>query len=95
MQLDGISQSHILALAPSVGPVHVIEPEDREVIQAVRAINETEVFGSDRELTFSFDRQTHRPLVRIINRETKELIKQIPPQQIVEMAKELLEAPKE
>jgi len=65
----------------------------RELIQAVRALNKSEMFGQDNELTFVFDRNSHRPLLRIINRETKEVIQQIPPEHALRLAEELPSPP--
>jgi flagellar protein FlaG len=65
------------------------QAENREVIQAVRKLNETEFFGGKSELTFVLDRQTKRPLVRIIDKKTKEVIQQIPPDYVLRMAEDL------
>ncbi|MBM3756412.1 MAG: flagellar protein FlaG [Acidobacteria bacterium] len=54
--------------------------ERREIVKAVKAINETELFGENYELTFVLDRETHRPLLRIIDRQTREVIRQLPPE---------------
>jgi len=70
-------------------PVVEVPTEDRELIQAVKALNRTEVFGYNNELTFVLDRETHRPLVRIVDRETREVIRQIPPEYALRMAEEL------
>ena len=63
--------------------------EDRELIKAVKALNATELFGQNNELTFVLDRQTHRPLVRIVDRETREVIRQIPQEHVLRMAEDL------
>jgi len=63
--------------------------ENRELIQAVKALNATELFGQNQELTFVFDRTTHRPLVRIVDRETREVIRQIPPEYALRMASDV------
>jgi len=66
-------------------------PQQRELIQAVKAVNAAELFGQNSELTFVLDRETHRPLVRLIDRNTSEIIRQIPPQYVLHMAAELRE----
>jgi uncharacterized FlaG/YvyC family protein len=60
-----------------------------ELIQAVKAVNVAELFGQNNELTFVMDRATHRPLVRLIDRQTREVILQIPPEYLLRMAEEL------
>lgn len=64
-------------------------PQQRELIQAVKAVNVAELFGQNSELTFVLDRETNRPLVRLIDRTTNEVIRQIPPEYVLRMAAEL------
>jgi flagellar protein FlaG len=63
--------------------------EHRELIRAVKAINPAELFGANSELTFVLDRETRRPVVRIVDRNTNELIQQIPPEYVLRMAEDL------
>ncbi len=63
-------------------------PSQRELIQAVKALNGSELFGDNRELTFVFDRKTHRALARIVDKQTREVIVQLPPEQVLQMAQE-------
>ena len=46
--------------------------ENRELIRTVKAVNSAELFGEGNELTFALDRDTRRPVVRVINRRTAE-----------------------
>jgi len=64
--------------------------ERRDLVRAVKAINATELFGENYELTFVFDRQTKRTLMRIIDRETKEVIRQLPTEYALRIAAQLL-----
>src|SRR5438132_6640557 len=66
-----------------------VQTENREVIQAVRAVNASAKLGDDNELTFSLDRQTRRPVIRIVNRKTNELVRQIPNEQVLRLAEDL------
>lgn len=61
----------------------------RELIQAVRSVNQAEMLGEDNELSFQFDRDLQRVILRIVNRKTNELIRQIPPENVLQMAREL------
>jgi uncharacterized FlaG/YvyC family protein len=72
---------------PSSAPE--IPTDQRQIIQAVKALNATEMFGENSELTFVLDRETHRPLVRIIDKKTNEVIRQIPPEYALRMAEYL------
>ena len=66
-----------------------ITADQRQIVQAVKALNATEMFGEDSELTFVLDRETRRPLVRIIDKKTNEVIRQIPPEYALRMAEYL------
>lgn len=70
-------------------PSFQAQAESRNLIKAVKALNATELFGQNYELTFVIDRETRRPLVRIVDRETKEIIRQIPPEYALRMADDL------
>jgi uncharacterized FlaG/YvyC family protein len=75
----------------AAAPVAVAEPqsvEQRALIQAVKAVNAAELFGSDNELTFVFDRSSRRAIARLVNRQTREVIKQFPPEYVLRMAEE-------
>lgn len=63
--------------------------ENREIVQAVKAINAAEMFGSNSELTFLMDRMTQRPVIRLVDKETKDVIRQIPPEYVLKMAQDL------
>ena len=63
--------------------------ETREVVQAVKALNSTEMFGEDNELMFQRDRQTNRMVVRMVNRKTNEVVSQIPAEYILRLAQDI------
>lgn len=63
--------------------------ENREVIQAVRAVNNAAWFGDQNELTFQMDLRTHRMLMRVINRNTREVVDQYPAEYILRIAADL------
>ena len=67
------------------------EPEAKthELIQAVHAINESAAVGQSNELTFSLDRFTKRPIIKVVNRKTQEVVQQIPGEDVLRVAKQL------
>ncbi|MGA2589755.1 MAG: flagellar protein FlaG [Bryobacteraceae bacterium] len=67
--------------------------QDRELIQTVKGISATELFGQDSELTFAVDRDTKRPVVRILNRKTQQVMLQVPPEYILQLSQELGKRP--
>jgi flagellar protein FlaG len=66
-----------------------IQAANREVIQAVRAVNASNKLGDRNELTFSLDRRTRRPVITIVNRDTNEVVDQIPNEQVLRLAENL------
>jgi flagellar protein FlaG len=85
-RLDG------MASYPTVMPVTALSPqqraEQRQLIQAVRAMNESEFFGDTSELTFSLDPDTRRPIFKLIDKRTQEVIRQVPPEYLLRLAQE-------
>ncbi len=61
----------------------------RALIQAVRAVNAAELYGQENELSFAFDRGSQRAVVRIGDKKTREVVQQIPTEQVLRMAEEV------
>jgi uncharacterized FlaG/YvyC family protein len=77
--------------ADAKGPRPV--PEDQKtLIHAVRAINAAGLLGQDNELTFILDRNTRKAVVRIVNRQTHEIVEQIPDEHVLRIAEKLSSA---
>ena len=70
-------------------PSQEAQAESRELIKAVKALNTTEFFGQNNELTIVLNRETRQPIVRIVDRDTKEVVRQIPAKYALQMAEEL------
>jgi uncharacterized FlaG/YvyC family protein len=89
--MDVNSVNSILQPMAATAPVTPAEqpPEHREVIQAVKALNATEMFGQDNELLFQMDRQSRRWVVQVVNRKTKEVLSQVPPEYVLRLAEDL------
>jgi len=62
---------------------------NREVIQAVRAVNASGKLGDKNQMTFSLDRRTRRPIITIVNRDTNEVVDQIPSEEVLRLAENL------
>jgi uncharacterized FlaG/YvyC family protein len=63
--------------------------ERRALIQAVRAVNAAELLGPEHELSFTFDRNRHWAVVRIVDRKTRAVVQQIPSEQVLRLAEEV------
>ena len=86
-----INSVNINQPAPAIAqlPSPEAQAESRELIKAVKALNTTEFFGQNNELTIVLSRETHQPIVRIVDRDTKEVVRQIPPETALRMAEDL------
>ena len=62
--------------------------ENREVVQAVKALNNTEMFGEDNQLRFQRDPLTKRMVVQVVNSKTNEVISQIPQEYVLRLAQD-------
>ncbi|HEY7335279.1 MAG TPA: flagellar protein FlaG [Bryobacteraceae bacterium] len=63
--------------------------EQRSLVQAIKAVNASEMLGQDNELTFVLDRAARRAVARIVNKQTGEVVDQIPAEYVLRMAEEL------
>jgi uncharacterized FlaG/YvyC family protein len=90
MDISSVNQVAAQTGAPAeTALAHPVTQEQRALIQAVKAVGASGVLGQDNELTFIVDRATRRAVVRIVNRNTGELVDQIPPESVLKMAEEL------
>ena len=89
MDVDAVNRlvQPLAATAP-VAPVEQ-PPEHREIIQAVKALNSAEMFGPQNELMFHLDRQARRMVLQVVNRQTQEIVTQVPPEYILRLAEDL------
>ena len=94
MDISGINRN----VEPQTAAVPVAPVDDssqhRDVIQAVKALNATEMFGEDNELVFQMDPQAHRMVVRVVNRKTMEVVSQIPPEYVVRLHEDFQSRPR-
>lgn len=83
----------------AVGETHAVTPKEadrQEVVKAVRALEKAGELpeariphGFRNEIAYAFDRDARRTVVRILDRETGELIQQIPSEEILRRAAKL------
>lgn len=86
----GSVQSNTQALPAAPSSLTLDQPvEKKDIVQAVKALSETELFGQNNELTFGLDRETRKPVVRIVDRKTNEVVRQIPAEAVLQLAEDL------
>lgn len=62
---------------------------DRQVVTAVQWLNQAEWLGQDRELTYTRDSKTGKLVIQILERETGDVVDQIPPESVLRLVTEL------
>ena len=90
MNISSISNltSHLSAVTPSAQPAQPQSEDQKALIKAVRAVNAAQLFGQDNEITFIIDRALKIAVVRVVNKNTGEVVEQIPTEQVLKMAEE-------
>lgn len=76
----------VLAEIPAVSPEQ--RAEQQRMVKAVQTVNDAKLFGQSSELTFTFDRNSRKMILKIVDRETQEVIRQIPPELLLRLADE-------
>lgn len=89
--MDVNSIGSVMQASAATAPVAPVQlpAAQREIVQAVKAVNAAELFGQENELLFQMDRQAHRVVVQVVNRETKEVVSQVPPEYLLRLAEDL------
>jgi uncharacterized FlaG/YvyC family protein len=60
----------------------------RQLLEAAQSVNESGVLGQN-QLVFLLDRQTHRAVIRVVDRTTQQVVSQIPPEYVLRLAQDL------
>jgi flagellar protein FlaG len=92
MEISPISRGEVAA--PVAAPTVPAEKasENREVIQAVKAVNGAALLGQDNELMFQMDRNTQRVVTRVVNRKTGDVVAQVPSEYVLRLAEDIRQA---
>lgn len=89
MEITAVNRSASAPTAPT--PVTPVEQstEHRDVVRAVQALNASEMFGDEKQLVFRRDPETRRMVIRLIDRNTEEVLQQIPAEYVLRLAEDL------
>ncbi len=81
------AMAEISALTYIANPAEAPTLRTPEIVRAVQLVNRANLLGES-ELMFEFDRETRRPVILIVDRETKEVLRQIPPEYVLRIAQD-------
>ena len=91
MEIDALGRGlPVIGVEPAARMADEAVP--KTMITAVQAANRAELFGHDRELSFGRDDRSRRLLIQIKDRETGEVVRQIPPKELLDMLRDLPES---
>jgi uncharacterized FlaG/YvyC family protein len=89
MNIGAVTRS-LQPLEPAAPVSAVEQPEQtRDVVQAVKALNASGMFGDQNELVFQMDQQAKRMVLQIVNRQTKEVVSQIPGEYVLRLSQDM------
>lgn len=84
--IQNLHHSDVLA------PVEVPTPDQtaarRELVKAVKAVNQAGLYGSGRELTYSVDRGTKLLVAKVVDQTTGKVVDQFPAEYVLRLAEE-------
>lgn len=86
MQVNNVNNTGVLLASPVADTKLHVAPE---VTQAVKAVNAAKLFGQDSELSFVMDRESKRLVVRLVNKDTRKVIRQVPAEEVLRRAADL------
>jgi uncharacterized FlaG/YvyC family protein len=86
MDISGVNRNGPAAPATVAAVPAESNSQNRELIQAIKAVNGAEMFGERNELQFQKDPQTQRMVIRMVDRHTREVMSQIPAKYVLELA---------
>ena len=88
MDITSLQLEAAAASAPSPRVSAQEAAECRQLLQAARSVNDSGILGQN-QIQFFMDRLTHRAVIRLVDRNTHQVISQIPPEYLLRLAQDL------
>ena len=83
--IPGLANTALPIASPAI-PTTEERALNRSVSAAVQTVNAAGYPGDGREVTFSVDQATKRPVIRVVDTLTKEVLHQWPPEYVLQLA---------
>lgn len=78
----------VVSLKAATAPDETASPSDDEVTDALNVVNKAAVF-EQRSLSFQVDEASGRSIIKVIDRSTEQLIRQIPSEELLKVAQDI------
>ena len=75
--------------ASNNAPAQTSSQNRSALTRALQSLNDSVIFGQENEVTFAIDRVAHVVVVRVVNKDTREVVDQIPETLVLQLAEEL------
>jgi uncharacterized FlaG/YvyC family protein len=89
MQIGTLNRVIVTPLVSAPVPSQEGHTMVRQIVTAIQGLNKSELMGQNRSLAFIRDPSTRRPVIQIVDRETGDVIDQIPTEVVLRMMAEL------
>jgi flagellar protein FlaG len=89
MDITGVNSNMSVPVAETLRIPPETAAENRSLVQAVKALNGTEMFGQDNHLSFQRDPYSKRMVLQVVNGKTHEVVLQLPSEEVLRMAENL------
>jgi flagellar protein FlaG len=86
MEVNKVSVTAVSPVNSMAEAKQLVAPE---TVQSVKAINGAKLYGQDSELSFIIDRETRRLVIRLVDINTRKVIRQIPTEEVLRRAANL------
>lgn len=83
------AQSSTQTKAQSINPVDLPKTEEQVIAELQKAIDAIQ--GPKKSLEISIHEKTHAIMIKVLNKETGELIREVPPEKILDLAARMME----
>ncbi len=90
MDIGPISRTNLVAPVTSAPAPQEDPASTRQIVTAVRALNEAELMGPNHQLTYTRDTKTQQPVIHVIERDTGQVVDQLPPEAILQLREDLV-----
>jgi uncharacterized FlaG/YvyC family protein len=92
MDITGVNSGMSVPVIETTGIPPEVAVQNRVLVQAVKALNATEMFGQDNHLSFQLDPYSKRMVLQVVNGKTHEVVLQVPSEEVLRMAENLKQA---
>ena len=84
--IDEVSTRRELVNYVKTNPGYTPTLQEKTIITALEKVNE-KLSGADTELEYSVHEKTNRIMVKVIDKQTKEIVREVPPEKMVDMSR--------